>query len=116
MTLRWRTDVATDSRVRLGSSPTALVQTVSVAGLRTEHEVTVSGLTPATRYFYAVGDSGGNLAGGDANHAFKTSPLPGTRTPFRVWVLGDSGTANFRAIAVRDAYLGYPGWDTRRPC
>jgi hypothetical protein len=111
LTLRWRTDVATDSRVRLGPSPTALVQTFAVAGLRTEHEVTVSGLTPATRYFYAVGDSAGNLAGGDANHAFKTPPLPGTRTPFRVWVLGDSGTADFRARAVRDAYLGYPGWD-----
>jgi hypothetical protein len=111
MTLRWRTDVATDSRVRLGASPTALGQTFSVGGLRTEHEVTVSGLTPSTRYFYAVGDSGGNLAGGDANHAFETSPLPGTRTPFRVWVLGDSGTADAKAIAVRNAYLGYPGSD-----
>jgi hypothetical protein len=111
LTLRWRTDVATESFVRLGASPASLDQTFSLAGTRTEHEVSVSGLAPATPYFYAVGDASGNLAGGDASHAFETAPLPGTRPPLRVWVIGDSGTANYKAAAVRDAYLAYPGWD-----
>jgi hypothetical protein len=108
-TVRWRTDLATESFVRLGTSPASLDQTFSVAGTRTEHEVAVAGLAPATRYYYAIGNAAGNLAGGDAGHAFDTSPLPGTRTPFRIWVVGDSGGADFRAAAVRDAYLAYPG-------
>jgi hypothetical protein len=33
----------------------------------------------------------------------------GTAKPTRIWVLGDSGTANANAVAVRDAYLNFAG-------
>jgi hypothetical protein len=36
---------------------------------------------------------------------FKTSPVAGQPVPTRVWVIGDSGTANASAAAVRDAFL-----------
>ncbi|MDH3786748.1 MAG: thrombospondin type 3 repeat-containing protein, partial [Acidobacteriota bacterium] len=42
--------------------------------------------------------------GGDDRHLFVTAPMPGTPSPTRVWVLGDSGTANQNARDVRDAY------------
>ena len=58
-------------------------------------------MTPATRYFYAVGSSAGPLAGGDASHFFATSPPAGLRAPTRVWVLGDSGTAGRRPRGAR---------------
>ena len=45
---RWRTNAATDSVVRFGSSPTTLMQSALVAGARTEHEVALSGLAPGT--------------------------------------------------------------------
>jgi hypothetical protein len=109
VTVRWRTDVATDSVVRYGPSPGSLGSQGSNPAVSTEHEVVLSSLTPATPYFYSVGSSSQTLAGDDANHHFRTSPTPGTRTPLRVWVIGDSGTANASAAAVRDAYLAFPG-------
>jgi hypothetical protein len=75
----------------------------------TEHEVTVSGLLPNTRYYYSIGTGTTTLAGGDANHFFVTSPAAGDSKPTRVWVLGDSGTADANAAAVRDAYLSFTG-------
>jgi hypothetical protein len=107
--IRWRTDVATDSRVSYGSAPGALVSVVDNPSLRTEHELTVSGLFPDTIYYYAVGTSTAILAGDDANHFFLTAPVAGLAKPTRIWVLGDSGTANGNARAVRNAYEAFSG-------
>ncbi|MEZ5323593.1 MAG: fibronectin type III domain-containing protein [Verrucomicrobiales bacterium] len=72
-----------------------------------DHLVRISGLQADTTYYYQVGtDTNVILAGGDANHFFKTSPEEGSTEPVRVWVLGDSGTADNNARLVRDAYLG----------
>ena len=102
--LKWRTDVPTDSVVNYGDAPGNLTSTQSSGALTTEHELTISGLAADTRYYYSVGSSGETLSGGDAGHFFYTAPLGGTATPTRIWVIGDSGTANANAAAVRDAY------------
>lgn len=107
--VRWRTDVATDSRVRYGDAPSGLTFTADDFAPTTEHVVELSGLEPETTYFYAVGTSGGDLAGGDAGTFFVTPPPAGTPRAIRVWVIGDSGTANADARAVRDAYLSFTG-------
>ncbi|MEY4528651.1 MAG: hypothetical protein RL768_2370 [Nitrospirota bacterium] len=111
--IRWRTDSATDSQVRIGTAPGSLNQTISVSDLTTEHIVLLTGLSPSTTYYYAVGSAATNyLAGNDAAHLFKTPPLPGTAHPTRIWVLGDAGTAgptgsNANQTAVRTAYESY---------
>ncbi len=110
--VRWRTDQATDSRVRYGTSPGSLTSNEDTPTLTTEHEVTVSGLSADTTYYYSIGTTTATLAGGDANHFFVTSPATGTTRPTRIWVLGDSGTANSNAQAVRDAYLNFAGATT----
>src|SRR5437867_568410 len=107
--VRWRTDVASDSRIRLGDSPGNLTTTIDVAGSATEHKVTVTGLAPNSIYYYSVGSTGTPLAGGDASHFFVTAPVPGSAEPVRVWVLGDAGTAgptgaSASQSAVRNAY------------
>jgi hypothetical protein len=113
--LRWRTSQGTDSRVRFGAEPGSLTQSVQVAGCRTEHEVAVSGLSPATRYYYDVGTSTQTLAGDDADHSLQTLPVAGTRRPIRIWVIGDSGSCAaaaqgcIDAANVRDAYLAFAG-------
>jgi hypothetical protein len=109
ITVRWRTDQATNSRVRYGATPGSLNSNVDTLALSTEHEVTVSGLAADTTYYYSIGTTTATLAGGDANHFFVTSPSTGTPKPTRIWVLGDSGTANSNAQAVRDAYLNFAG-------
>jgi hypothetical protein len=108
VTVRWRTDLPTDSFVRYGTT-LALGATASAATPTTEHEVTVGGLPAGTKHYYAVGNAAGSLAGGDASHFFATAPAPGSATPTRIWVLGDSGKANQGARDVRDAYQAFTG-------
>ena len=109
ITVRWRTDNETNAVVRYGVTAGAL--NLSAVGNQsgTEHEVTVSGLTPGTRFYYSVGDSTETLMGGDSSFRFLTSPISGSDGNTRIWVVGDSGTADSNARAVRDAYVAYSG-------
>ena len=104
VTIRWRTDVLSNSVVHFGTAPETLVQTASDFASVTDHEVTLSGLNAQTRYYYDVGNSTQILAGGDANHTFETAPDSGVAKPTRIWVIGDSGTGDANARAVRDRY------------
>ncbi len=104
MVIRWRTDVATDSRVRFGTNAANLNFGVDYPATTTEHEVQLQGLWPDAKFFYSVGTTANALAGGDANHFFFTSPPPGTAKNTRVWVIGDAGTQTAGQIGVRDAY------------
>jgi Calcineurin-like phosphoesterase/Purple acid Phosphatase, N-terminal domain/Fibronectin type III domain len=104
--VRWRTNGATDSRVRYGTSPTDLNIVVDNGTVTNEHEVVLSALTPGTRYYYSVGSTAQVLAG-DASYTFVTAPS--ATTPTRIWILGDSGAPNAEARAVRDAYYTFTG-------
>lgn len=107
--LRWRTDSPTNAMVLFGTSPDALDISESSGAVGSDHEVLLPGLAPETRYYYEIGTTTVALAGGDEAHSFVTSPVPGTPEPMRIWVIGDSGTANASAAAVRDAFLGFTG-------
>lgn len=106
--VRWRTSVATTSRVRYGTTPGNFTTIVSDPLSTTEHVVSVTGLQPLTRYYYEVG-TGTAFFVGDANDFFETAPTVGTAIPTRIWVIGDSGTANASAAAVRNAYINFTG-------
>jgi phosphodiesterase/alkaline phosphatase D-like protein len=111
MHVRWRTNVPTDSRVQYGTTPGNLNLTADDATATTEHEVVLPSLTPATRYYYSIGTTIATLAA-DPAQTFLTAPTIGTSTPTRIWVLGDSGTANSEASAVRDTYYSFAGSST----
>ena len=102
--VRWRTDVPTDSRVQFGTSNLALAADNPL--ITTEHIVSITGLAPGTKYFYSVGTTTEPLSS-DTNLFFVTSPPTGASKPTRLWVLGDSGTANAEARSVRDSYLSF---------
>lgn len=104
-TIRFRTIVPTLGQVAYGNSPATLQQSVSGTSPTSEHELRITGLQPGTRYFYAVGNAQLTLAGGDSAHWFRTAPPTGSRTPMRIWALGDAGTYNGDQRSVRDAYL-----------
>lgn len=106
ITVRWRTTLDTTSQVLCGTTQGALSVCGESFAATTEHEVELLGLTPDTRYYYAVGGTGQIFAGDDATHWFRTAAFPGTARPTRVWILGDSGTGDANATAVRDAYYG----------
>ena len=107
--VKWSTVVPTDSKVRYGSAPGSLTSSVGSGGLSTDHEIKISDLSPDTWYYYSVGNSAGVFAGNDSDHFFITSPVTGTSKPTRIWVLGDSGTANADAQAVASAYTTFAG-------
>ncbi|WP_256717970.1 DNRLRE domain-containing protein [Shewanella sp. UCD-KL12] len=109
MTVKWRTDVAGPSVVKYGTEHDSLLNTASGESA-IDHSVIISSLQPDTRYYYAVLDNQGDvLAGGDTSHFFNTSPALGNSDLTRVWIIGDSGTANNNARAVRDAYKARAG-------
>jgi hypothetical protein len=113
--VRWRTSAPSTTRARWGLAPGALTNTIDVPGIRSEHEVALGGLSPATRIYYAAGTSTQTLAGDDAEHAFLTPPPVGVRLPTRIWVIGDSGACATSALGctsangVRDGYLAFAG-------
>lgn len=107
--VKWSTDNSVNSHVAYGTSPSNLDQSVTLSGTRRQHEVQISGLTPGSKYYYSVGSSSQTLAGGDTNHYFKSTLAKDSAQPIRIWAIGDSGTANSSARAVRDAYLNYNG-------
>lgn len=109
MVLRWRTDVATNSRVQYGTTQGSLSNTLDNATSTTEHELRVTGLTPETKYYYSVGSTSGVLAGNDVTTFFQTGPLAGTARPTRIWVIGDAGTGAAVQTSVYNAYLASTG-------
>ncbi|HXI51535.1 MAG TPA: Ig-like domain-containing protein, partial [Candidatus Saccharimonadales bacterium] len=104
--VRWRTDLPSDSIVSYGTDAAALAQVIAIPGQTNEHIVALNGLLPDTKYYYSIGSSARTLASG-ADYWFKTSPPVGTNRPTRLWVLGDSGTANDNARNVRNAFYNY---------
>jgi len=108
ITVRWRTDLATNSRVQYGLAANDLSSSVEHLTVATEHEVTLPNLTLDTKYYYAVGSSTSTLASG-SDYSFVTAPIVGSAKKTRVWVLGDAGTANSSQQAVRDAYYNFTG-------
>ncbi|MGR9037187.1 MAG: DNRLRE domain-containing protein [Gammaproteobacteria bacterium] len=109
MTVRWRTDVATDSRVNFGTAQGSLTQFADNAAETTEHEVKITGLSPETRYWYSVGSTADELAGGGASTYFNTGPVAGEARPTRIWVIGDAGTGTSGQSAVYNAYRNFTG-------
>ena len=103
VTVKWRTDVAARGTVRFGLVANDLTQSVVETAAVTEHELPLSGLPPGTKIFYRV-EADGTVLSTPADCFFTTPPATGATAPIRFWVLGDSGTANAGAAAVRDAY------------
>src|SRR5439155_18619201 len=108
VTVRWRTDVSTDSCVRYGTSSSSLSSQTCSSTSTTDHVVKLSSLSSNTKYYYSIGTSDGSIAG-DSTYFFLTAPTTGSTIATRIWVLGDSGTADSSARAVRDAYYNYTG-------
>jgi hypothetical protein len=107
VTIKWRTDDASESIVRYGTNLADLSDLRGNLVATTNHEVRVTGLLPDQRYFYSIGTLGEVLAGNDEHHYFATPPLPGTQKPIRIWAIGDCGTASVGypgSAMVRDAY------------
>jgi hypothetical protein len=110
MIVKWRTSNFVTGKVMFGTDSTNLNMNTSELSSTDNHEVQLTGLAPHTKYFYAIGSSTDTLFGyGDYSNFFYTSRYTGDKSPIRMWVLGDAGTANSNQRDVRDAYYTYTG-------
>lgn len=132
MMVVWRTGGASQPVVRIGTTPQQLNRAITGDAIKArtlgaaneplsaaptntfQYEATISGLTPATRYYYAVYDGEKLIAGGDESYSFTTHPPVASKNPFRFWVVGDSGTGDKHQLAVRNAMQGFIA-DQKRP-
>lgn len=106
--VRWRSNIATNSTVKYGLTAANLNQTASDANSVTEHEITLTGLSADTKYYYSIGSSTQTLQG-DANNFFVTAPTVGTTKKTNVWITGDCGNNSTNQTNVRNRYASYIG-------
>jgi hypothetical protein len=101
--IAWQTDVASPGKVIYAQTPGAWTEAADPATSR-DHAVTLTGLTPATLYFYEVVSGTDTLTAGDC--FFRSAPA--TAEPFRFAAFGDLGraTAEQKEIAARIDTLG----------
>jgi acid phosphatase type 7 len=111
ITFRWQTDIAVDTKVSYGTNAAALNQSAFLAGTRTDHSISITGLLPFTKYFYSIENSVEVLQVGP-DHYFVTSPTTGTAGDYNFWVTGDCGDNSANQKNVRDQYNSYIGTDT----
>ncbi len=118
--VKWRVPVSeiTNDSIHFGTSPGSLTTVVTDATAVTktcsycpedwrEYEVTLNSLVADTRYYYAIGTSTTPSTETKHNGSFLTPPTAGTAKPTRVWVVGDSGTGDSRALVVGERFKNY---------
>lgn len=110
VTLRWQSENKIAGVVRYGLKPGALNFIQSETSAAEEHEVRLTALKPATKYFYSLGDGVAEKYKGK-DFWFKTSPEStddySESKPVRFWVTGDQGYPNKIQHQVRDAMFNW---------
>ena len=111
ISIKWKTDLSTKCRILYGTSLNNLNDSIVEVAENTEHELTLLNLLPETKYYYEIKDSLGIQKEAASDLYFQTHPTSSTEAPLTAWILGDCGTGNNDARAVRDAYYNYVGTD-----
>ncbi|HRQ49919.1 MAG TPA: metallophosphoesterase family protein [Agriterribacter sp.] len=108
MNIRWRTDIASISRVRYGTATGSLTNMVEDLMPKTEHELKIAGLSPYTKYWYSIETATVVLQGNGENY-FQTLPPVGEKQLYRIGVFGDCGSNNANQLNVRNSMINYLG-------
>ncbi len=114
ITIRWRTDIASNSKVTWGTSFIALPGTYAnsftqdVATPVTEHVVRIGGLSADTKYWYSVGTTTTVLQQTSTNY-FLTLPPSNTTRKLRFVAIGDCGNNSTNQANVKNTFINYIG-------
>ncbi len=104
MMIRWRTDVATSSKINFGLSENTLTSSKSDDLSKTEHIITIDNLKPNTKYFYEI-VNGNTVLEKSSDTFFITAPTVGSEQKVRVWALGDMGFGLESQKKIQTEYL-----------
>lgn len=100
----WNTSVASIGQVKYGTDPNNLSSTSSPTPLAIDHNVTLTGLTPNTKYYYSVETNTTVLERTSDNH-FITPPTTGTEKKTRIWAMGCFGSGKLPQRQVQERFL-----------
>ncbi|MDH5601203.1 MAG: metallophosphoesterase family protein [Gammaproteobacteria bacterium] len=106
VTIRWQSEKAFTGVVKYGPSENTLNHIQREAAANEEHEIRLTMLKPATKYFYSIGD-GNEVSHKGKDFWFKTAPVKNAQQGVRFWVTGDQGYPNKIQNQVRDAMLDW---------
>jgi hypothetical protein len=106
--IRWRTSIASDSKVYYGTVLGTYPYSVTNSTSATEHTIQLTGLSTNSKYFYKIGSATVTLQGDSSNY-FYTHPAVGSTGTVRIWAIGDYGVGSSQQTTVRDAYKNYRG-------
>lgn len=90
ITVRWRTNVPSKSRVLAGTATGGFIYGKHGSALVTDHELTLDQLTPDTKYFYKIGTDT-SIIQGDSMNFFTTAPTDTTTRKLTFALFGDCG-------------------------
>ncbi len=90
VTLRWRTDIAANTKFEAGTVYGKYSIKANNAALVTEHIIRITGLKPDTKYYYRFG-SMKQILQSDTDNFFITSPPATTKRKIRIIAFGDCG-------------------------
>ena len=106
MILKWRTSAPTITNIDYGVDINNPTDTTRDENLSIEHEVKLINLSANTRYYYHIGNDHVVMEEGNETY-FQTSPVVGSNTSTRIWVIGDSGNSSSVARNVYTSYQTY---------
>jgi hypothetical protein len=106
VSLRWRTDVASNSKIEVGTVFGTYTLLAINSTSSTEHEVRIMGLSPDTKYYYRFGSSTSVLQAAVSNY-FTTAPPANTTRKIRVAAFGDCGTGSSVQSSTLSSYQNY---------
>lgn len=109
--VRWRTNINANSVVNFGTIDGSLTSTVTDATLTTEHDVTITGLNPDTKYYYSIGNTNPTIQtlNTGSKYFFTTLPIKGVERLSRFIIYGDCGNNSSNQINVRNKMMQYMG-------
>lgn len=90
ITVRWRTDIATTSKVGIGTTTGSYPISVTDNTSTTEHIIRITGLSANTTYYYTVGTTA-TLLQGNADNFFTTAPADTSIKKITAAIFGDCG-------------------------
>jgi acid phosphatase type 7 len=108
MVVKFFTKILAITKVKYGLSPGSLTNETLPNGPNLNHTFELTGLSPNTKYYYAIFKEDSLMQGG-TEHYFYTSQPIGSTTKLRVWVTGDEGTGHPNQVAVATQMENYVG-------
>jgi acid phosphatase type 7 len=108
MVVKFFTNIPVVTKVKYGLSPTTLTNATTLNGPNLNHTFDITGLSPNTKYYYAIYKED-SLMQGSSEHYFITSQPIGSTAKLRVWITGDTGTGHPNQINVATQMENYIG-------